>query len=114
MKRIKEISKLTLMEMILNFENYSALPDDLAQLPLPENIKIGRKRYPIPGNRDQFLGSLNYGQRLFMVKSEPNDFDRIFRLLDGYYFPIVTQRTWNDQDSLNFGVKILDCLVIEA
>ena len=43
MAQIKNIEHLTLGEMISNFDLYSGLPDGLAQLPIPEYIKIGKK-----------------------------------------------------------------------
>jgi hypothetical protein len=101
------IEKLTLREMINNFSLYSGLPDGLKQLPLPEFIKINKKKLSIPKTLDEFTTNICYGQRLFLVRKEDNDFGLIFRVLDGFYYPLVTVNKWNEDKALLFGKYIL-------
>jgi hypothetical protein len=107
MARIKDIEALTLKEMIDNVTLYSGLPEGLAQLPLPEYIRIGRKRLAIPKDMDEFTANICYGQRLFLVRKEDNDFGLIFRVIDGYYFTKATVNKWDEDKALLFGKYIL-------
>ena len=113
MPKIKSIEKLTLKEMMFNFELYEGLPEGLGQLPCPEYIKIGMSRYPIPENLKQFTDTLCYGQRIFLGQAEDEDFSTILRIMDGYYYPIVTKQKWDADKALIFGKKVLTCKVNE-
>jgi hypothetical protein len=101
------IEKLTLREMINNFSLYFGLPDGLSQLPMPEFIKIGKKKLTIPQTLDTFTTNICYGQRLFLTRKEDNDFGLIFRAMDGYYFPLATVNKWDEDKALLFGKYIL-------
>ena len=89
---MKPIEKLTLKEMMFNFELYAGLPDGLIKLPVPEYIKIGKKLYYVPKTLDEFSKEICYGQRLFLAQKEENDFGVIIRMMDGYYYPVVTKK----------------------
>jgi len=113
MARIVDIEKLTLKEMISNFLLYSGLPDGLAQLPLPESIKIKGKKLAIPQNIDEFTSNICYGQRLFLVRKEENDFGLIFRTMNGYYYPLATVNKWDEDKALLFGKIVLNLRIID-
>ena len=106
------IEKLTLKQMMENDQYYS-LSDGLLQLPVPDKIKIG-KYYDVPADLKAFSDSICYGQRLFMAVKEPNDFGAILRIMDGFYYPIVSGDIWDDDYALSFGKEILNCKVIEV
>ena len=112
MARIINIEDLTLKEMINNFLLYSGLPDGLTQLPLPEYIKIGKK-LSIPKDLDEFTDNICYGQRLFLVRKEENDFGSILRTIDGYYYPLATVNKWDEDKALLFGKNVLPLKVID-
>lgn len=105
------IDKLTLKEMMLNFLEYRGLPEGLIKFPLPQYIKIGRRKYIVPATAEEFMKGLCYGQRMFLTQPEENDFGRILRVMDGYYYTIVTKRKWDEDKALLFGKKILTCRV---
>jgi hypothetical protein len=113
MAHVKHIDKLTIKDMMRDLASYAGLTEGLVQLPLPDRIKIGRKQYGIPGTMDEFSDKICYGQRLFLARAEDNDVGLIIRMMDGYYFPIVTNELWNEDKSLLFGNKILNCRVKE-
>jgi hypothetical protein len=48
MARIIDIEKLTLKEMMLNYNEYSGLPEGLVQMPIPDKIKIKGNNYDVP------------------------------------------------------------------
>ncbi len=102
---MKDINGLTLREMIENIDLYSGLPEGLSQLPLPEYLMIRRKRLPIPRTLDEFTSSICYGQRLFLVRKEDNDFGLILRMIDGYYYTSVNK--WDEDKALLFGKYVL-------
>ena len=114
MARIKPIRKLRLIDMIRNDILYAGVAEGLSSLPVPESIKIGRKRYFIPLNLDEFADSIVYGQRLYFSREEPNDFAIILRLLAGYYFPIVKKKAFNESGVAVFTKNILNCKAKEA
>ena len=105
------IDKFTLKDMLCN-PKYSGLADGLVEMPLPEKIKIG-KYYEIPDTLESFTENICYGQRLFIVRKEDNDFGTILRMIDGYYYPIVTKLKWDEEKALLFGKKVLTCKAIE-
>lgn len=109
MARIKEINDFTLKDMIEDYDLYAGLPDGLSQLPLPENIRIGKKNYFIPLILSEFTATLCYGQRLFLTRKEDNDFGVILRMMNGYYYSLVTNCKWNEESALLFGKQILTC-----
>ena len=113
MFKIKRIEKLTLKEMMFNFELYEGLPEGLGQLPCPTYIKIGMSYYHIPENLKEFTDNLCYGQRIFLGHAEDEDFSTIVRIIDGYYYSIVTKQKWDADKALLFGKKVLTCKVNE-
>jgi hypothetical protein len=112
MERLKSIYKLTLKDM-LNEPLYSGLAEGLSELPLPESIRIEKNNYPIPNSLEAFTKSICYGQRVFIVRKEYNDFGSILRMIDGYYYTLVTKLKWDEEKALLFGKKVLNCKVIE-
>jgi len=113
MESIKEISKLTLEEMIKNFHLYIALPEGLMQLPVPGKIRIAKKSFIIPKDLTEFTQSICYGQRIFLVQKEDNDFGLIIRIMDGYYYSLYTGKKFDADKALQFGSKVLTCFVEE-
>jgi len=97
--------------MIRNVQLYSGLSDGLVQLPVPDSIKIGSKRFTIPLTMEVFASSICYGQRLFIARKEENDFGSILRVMDGYFYPLVTKKNWDEDKALLFGKKILPLFV---
>ncbi len=107
MALIVSIDKLTLKEMIGNFPLYAGLSYGLSQLPVPEFIKIRHKRFSIPKTLNEFTSNICYGQKLFLVRKEDNDFGSIIRMMDGYYYPLSTKKKWDEDKALLFGKYIL-------
>lgn len=107
MAHLKPINKLSFKDMIVNFDLYPGLPDGLLQLPLPEYLKIGKRKLAIPQSLDDFTRNICYGQRLYLLKKEDNDFGSIIRNIGGYYYPLVTTKKWNEDNVLLFGRIIL-------
>jgi hypothetical protein len=108
MARLKNIERLSLGDMIRHPELYSGLADGLAQLPLPRQLTIKGKSYPIPSTLEDFTAQICYGQRLFLTQQEPNDFGVILRIIDGYYY-----KPWNEKKALLFGKLVLKCKVVD-
>jgi hypothetical protein len=106
------LEKITLLNMI-DDPKLSTLADDLVQFPVPESIKIKGKYYPVPQSYEEFCKNLVYGQRLFIARKEDNDYGVIIRVLDGYYYPMVTVNKWDEDQALLFGKYILNLSVIK-
>jgi hypothetical protein len=106
---MKSIEKLTLLEMINNFQFYIGLPDGLSQLPLPQYLKIKRKKLTIPKDLKEFTDNICYGQRLFLMREETNDFGAILRVINGYYYSRF--KKWDEDNALLFGKYILNLYV---
>jgi len=113
MARVIPIERLTLKQMMADNDQYGGLADGLSTLPAPMYIRIGRRRYPVPQTVDEFTSSICYGQRLFFAREEPNDYGVIIRVIDGYYFPVVTGKKWDQDLALLFGKNIITCAVLE-
>lgn len=113
MARIMEPDRLTLYEMMFNYEPYRHLPDDLIKLPVPLRLKIGHRWVLVPQDLDQFTANLCYGQRLFFTQKEEDDFGVIIRVIDGYFYPLLTGNPWDVDKSLRFGKKVLSCRISE-
>lgn len=113
MARVKELHEIKLIDMMKDFELYKGLPDGLCRLPLPQYITIRKRKYKIPIDYNEFTNSICYGQRLFFTQKEDNDFGVNLRLMDGYYYPIVTENKWDADKALLFGENILTCTVQE-
>lgn len=94
--------------MMNDFHLYYGLPDGLVQLPVPDKLKIGRKRLPVPQSLEEFTDNLCYGQRLFLMRKEDNDFGVIVRILDGYYYTLKTGEKWDEDKALLFGKYIIN------
>jgi hypothetical protein len=108
---MKSIDKLSLKEMMLNFELYVGLPDGLMQLPVPDSIKICRKEISVPTSLDEFCENICYGQRLFFNREEDNDFGLIVRAIDGYFYPLATKKKFDEEKALLFGRNVLNLYV---
>jgi hypothetical protein len=106
---MKTIDKLDLLEMINNFQFYIGLPEGLSQLPLPQYIKIKRKKLTIPKDLKEFTNNICYGQRLFLMRKEENDFGSILRVINGYYYSRFEK--WDEDKALLFGKYILPLYV---
>ena len=113
MARLKDIEKLTLREMMYNFELYSGISDGLILLPVPEYFKLRSQRLPVPLTLNDYTENICYGQRMFLSQNEENDFGVIFRVIDGYYYPLSTNKKWDADKALLFGKKVLPCTVKE-
>lgn len=113
MAQLKVIDKLSLKEMMLNMDIYRGLPEGLIQLPVTEQIKIKGKYYDVPKTIEEFTENICYGQRLFLARKEDNDFGIIIRVIDGYYYPVVTLKKWDEDKALLFGKIVLTCTVNE-
>ncbi|MCJ7447921.1 MAG: hypothetical protein MUO72_09520 [Bacteroidales bacterium] len=98
---------------MLNFLLYQGLPDGLVQLPVPLTIRIGRLRYAVPQTLEEFTKTICYGQRIFLTQNEETEFGTIIRVIDGYYYSIVTKKKWDSDKALLFGKKVLTCTVNE-
>jgi len=107
---MKSLDKLTLKEMMNDFHLYSGLPDGLIQLPVPDKLKMGRKKLPVPQTLEEFTKNLCYGQRLFLMRKEDNDFGVIVRILDGYYYTLKTGEKWDEDKALLFGKIVINLL----
>lgn len=99
--------------MMYNFELYSGISDGLILLPVPGYFKLGSKHLPVPETLDDFTENICYGQRMFLSQNEDNDFGVIFRVIDGYYYPLSTKKKWDADKALLFGKKVLPCAVKE-
>ena len=110
---MKQPERLTLGEMIANYDLYRGLPDGLVLLPVPLTLRIGRQRLPVPQTYEIFTNNLCYGQRLFFTQDEPNDWGVILRAVDGYFYPLSTGLPWNTDKALAFGRKVLSCKILE-
>ena len=109
---MERIESITLKKMIQDERNHT-LSDGLAQLPLPEKLKIGFRRYTIPKDLDEFSGAICYGQRMYFTQEELNDFGIILRSITGYYYPIVSKHNFSDDKAQLFGRVILHLPVID-
>lgn len=111
MAQLKAVHRITFADMIKEPEVYKGLSDGLVQLPLPDKIKIKRKRYHVPQSAAEFMQSICYGQRIYFDSEEKNDYGVIFRVITGYYYPIITRSKWNGDNALLFGKYLLNCKV---
>ena len=110
---MRPIEKLTLKDMIEKVDLYVGLTSGLREMPLPQYIKIGRKELHIPKTYEELSANICYGQRLFLTQEEKNDFGLIIRMIDGYYYPIYSGKTWDDDEALYFGGTVLSCKAID-
>jgi hypothetical protein len=108
---MERIKNLTLKEMILKFPLYNGLADGLVKLPLPEALKLCGKKIPIPKDLEEFTNNICYGQRLFLVIKEENDFGVILRVLDGYFYTLAKKQKWDEKKALLFGKEVINCRV---
>lgn len=114
MARVIGINKLSFKDIVTNYDVYSGLHEGLTQLPYPGEITIDRKRYKVPETPEEFTDSLCYGQRIYLVSEEADDFGVIIRVMTGYYYPIVTKEKWNSDKALLFGRKVINCKAKEV
>ena len=89
--KLKPLDKLSLRDMIDNLHLYWGLSDGLVQLPVPDSIMD----QPVPKDMSEFCESICYGQRIFLAQKEDNDFGVIVRMMDGYFYPLVTGEKWD-------------------
>jgi hypothetical protein len=111
MEGMIDLKRLTLREMIQNIDLYIGLSSGLIQLPVPQFLKIGRKKLKVPESLDEFCKSICYGQRVFLTQKEDNDFGLILRMIDGYYYSIYSSKEWDSDKALQFGKIVLTCKV---
>jgi len=111
--RIKNVNKLTLADMIREPETYVGLEEGLLQLPVPDEIRIGKKLLTVPQSLDEFTGNICYGQRLYFSKEEPNDFAIIIRFIAGYYFPQITGERWDEEKISGIVKNVISCNAIQ-
>ena len=109
MTRIKGIDYLTLKDIMRDLDTYAGLADGLIQLPYPDKITIHFLEYDVPKTLDEFTDKICYGQRLFLAREEKNDVGVITRMINGYYYPIVTRKKWDEDKALLFGNKVVTC-----
>jgi hypothetical protein len=109
--RIKPLAKLTLRDMMFDWERYAGLPDGLIQLPVPDYIRVSKRYLPVPKDMTEFCANITYGQRIFLTRTETNDFGHMIRLMDGYYYPMFINNSWDENKALQFGKYILTCKV---
>jgi hypothetical protein len=107
------VHKLTLRRMMAENEEYGGLADGLVKLPVPDQIRIGRRLFAVPQTMEEFTGKICYGQRMFFSSEETNDYGVIIRVIDGYYYPIVTGEKWDQDRALLFGKIVITCVVQE-
>jgi hypothetical protein len=67
----------------------------------------------IPGDLNEFTARLCYGQRIFLLRKEENDFGLILRVINGFYYTLFTGKEWDEDQALLFGRNILTCTVKE-
>ena len=101
--KLKPLDKLSLRDMIDNLHLYWGLSDGLIQLPVPDMIMD----QPVPKDMSEFCESICYGQRIFLAQKEDNDFGVIVRMMDGYFYPLVTGEKWDADKALLFGENVL-------
>lgn len=114
MARVIGINKLTFRDIVTNYDVYSGLHEGLTQLPSHGEITISKKKYKVPDTVEEFIDSLCYGQRIYLLSEESDDFGVIIRILTGYYFPIVEKEKWNSDKALLFGRKVINCKAKEV
>lgn len=111
--RVKPVNELTLADMLIYPWRYNGLSDGLAQLPTPEYITIGRKRYPVPTTMEHFGDTITYGQKMWFQRGEQSDIGLVFRYIAGYYTPMVTGETWDEKNITRIEKIIVNSLAIE-
>lgn len=110
---MKRLEKIRLKDMMNDPFSYSGLAEGLITLILPEQINIGWRSFPVPQTVSDFTANICYGQRMFFTRKEENDFGIILRTIDGYFYPFVTGKKWDQDKALSFGKKVLHCNVSE-
>jgi hypothetical protein len=103
------IDKITLRQMIDSPHLYWGLADGLVQLPVPDSI-LG---VSVPKDMSEFCESICYGQRIFLAQPETNDYGAILRMMDGYFYPLVTGEKWDADKALLFGENILSLHAVD-
>lgn len=111
--KIVPVHKLTLRRMTLELHRYAGLAEGLAQLPLPDRVRLAGRWYGVPADIDTLAGNLTYGQRMYLTEQEGYDVGIILRLVAGYYYPICTGKVWDEKKAMQFGKNVLNSLVIE-
>lgn len=109
MAQVRPLNKLRLKDMILGFEKYFGLPEGLAKLPTPREIKIGNKTFKVPMTKEEVMDNICYGQRVFLMQPEDNDFKLILRTIEGYYYPLYYRKEFDTNKALFFGKKVVYC-----
>jgi hypothetical protein len=110
---MKRLEKIRLKDMMNDPVLYSGLPDGLVQFIIPERIKIGWRSYSVPQTVAEFTSNICYGQRMFFTRKEDNDFGIILRTIDGYFYPFVSGKKWDQDKALLFGKNVIHCKVSE-
>jgi len=110
MARIKNIEKLTFKDFIVDLDLYFGLTEGLTQLPCPHEININGVLYSVPAI-DTFTDNICYGQRLYMARQEDNDIELIARMIGGYYYPLITNQKWSEDNLLLIAKNVLTCKI---
>jgi hypothetical protein len=110
----KPITRLRLHHMVRRPWLYDNLREGLNQLPLPETLRIRRKRMQVPQDVEQLGRLITYGQRMYFSQPEPHDYGLVLRFLGGLYQPQYTGKPFTEQAALDFGALVLHCRAVEA
>lgn len=113
MAHVKNIRRLTLMDMWRHAEVYGGIAEGLLELPVPDKIKINKKLLTVPKDRKEFADKINYGQRLYLSHKEDNDYDLIIRIIGGFYYSDITGKQWDEDKILTLTKNIVTCKVKE-
>ena len=111
-RKMPRIEKLTLWHMILEPERYAGIASGLAEMPLPDTIRIKGRDYTVPQTLEEFSTNICYAQRLFFATPEEFDVGIILRYVAGYYYPFVNKDKWDEKKVLMFYKKIISLRAI--
>lgn len=76
-------------------------------------LRIGFKRYNVPKTLIELQTQITWAQRLYFA-SEPTDFiDLVFKRFNGWFYPILTGKQFNEQECSKIDYKALNCNVDE-
>lgn len=112
--RVKMPHELRLKDVALYRFRYEGLTDGLSRLPVPDSIKIGRRRYWVPQTMEQFSDTITYGQKMYFGRGGDDDIELAFRYICGYYMPLVTDQPWDEKNIIAFRKNIVNSFAIEV
>lgn len=94
---IKPIDRITMLDMFRFPWRYDGIGDGLAELPCPEYITIGRKRYPVPQTMDEFSDVITYGQRMYLSHIGTGDKSIVVQYVSTFYATFITGVSWDEK-----------------